>query len=281
MQLVARNKQHRMVGASQAQAGHDYFCPECWGVVRLRGGLHRRQHFFHLQRPASCRQAGKSMEHLQVQLYLENQIGENEVQLECSFPRIGRIADVCWPREKIIFEVQCSPITAQEVRQRNQNYASEGYQVVWIFHQSYFNQERVRAAEQEVWDSPHYFTDIKEGGEGVIYDQYSCIQRARRTTLPFRYVINPALPKRFSGNKLVSSLSNRREWLLSTGLYFAGDVNDQVFSGLVDQTFLARIRALGSTDFAEETQSVLVAVAVRLKKVYTAGLHAFLEVVSR
>lgn len=108
------------------------------------------------------------MEHLQVQYYLEELLGEAQCRLEHPFPSINRIADVVWLPKRIIFEVQCSGITAQEVRQRNCDYKSEGYQVVWLLHNRQFNRQRVSAAEMELRNQPHYFTDMSAGERGSL-----------------------------------------------------------------------------------------------------------------
>ena len=46
-----------------------------------------------------------------------------------------------------MFEIQCSPITAREIEERNSDYQSLGYQVIWILHDSLYNKGRLTAAE--------------------------------------------------------------------------------------------------------------------------------------
>ncbi|MEM8728221.1 MAG: competence protein CoiA family protein, partial [Chlamydiota bacterium] len=64
-----------------------------------------------------------------------------QVILEKSFPEIHRIADVVYPPKKIIYEIQYSPITLKEVQQRNRDYATLGYTVIWILHDRHFNRK--------------------------------------------------------------------------------------------------------------------------------------------
>lgn len=180
MQIFALNDQDEVVQASEAVKQQDYFCLECRGLLRLRSGQIRQGHFYHVRPNDSCRMHQKSLKHLQVQWRLLQLLGQEECQLECRFPQVNRIADCVWLSEKIIFEVQCSPIPSEEVLQRNRDYSSQGYQVVWLLHDSCFNQVRLSAAEHALATSPHYFTDIDRNGKGVIYDQYAYVHKGVR-----------------------------------------------------------------------------------------------------
>lgn len=176
MQLFALDDNDVSVCADEALKQSRYFCLECAGPLKVRGGLHRRNHFYHLQSERICRQNGKSLVHLQVQCAIRDRLPEGECLLEKRFPEIGRIADVVWEARKIIFEVQCSDITAVEVQERNRDYARAGYEVVWILHDHRYNRWRMTAAEFFLLGSTHYYTNIGVDGSGVIYDQYALIQ---------------------------------------------------------------------------------------------------------
>lgn len=180
MQLCALDENGKMVLSAQAHKQRDYFCPECNNRVRLRGGSHRQDHFFHLEKSSLCRQNGKGMVHLQIQWYLLKNLPEGQCHIEHRFPSINRIADVAWIPHRIIFEIQCSPISAEEVRNRNADYSRLGWQVVWILHDNRFNKWRLSAAEEALTLSCHYFTNINSDGEGIIYDQYSFIHKGVR-----------------------------------------------------------------------------------------------------
>ncbi|MGE5196370.1 MAG: competence protein CoiA, partial [Anaerolineae bacterium] len=112
--------------AQEALAHKDYRCPECAGIVRARHGPHRRPHFYHMHLSKFCRQRQKSEEHIQTQLFLKKCLPQEEAALEKIYPAIGRIADVAWEREKLVFEIQCSPISAEEVKSRTTDYRSLG-----------------------------------------------------------------------------------------------------------------------------------------------------------
>ena len=180
MQLYAKDLKGGIVFVDHAERQKDYDCIECGSIVRVRGGMHRQNHFYHLEAHRLCHLNAKSMAHIQVQCYLQNLFSPENCLLEHGFPEIRRIADVVWIPQRIIFEIQCSPITADEVEARNQDYGSIGYQVIWILHDRRFNQWRLTAAEKFLKGSPHYYTNIDAQGQGIIYDQYSLLDRGIR-----------------------------------------------------------------------------------------------------
>ncbi len=211
MQLLALNVENQLVEASFAQKKCDYFCMECGKLVRLRGGTHRQNHFYHLKPDPKCRQSQKSLQHLQVQNYLYNLLPIGCVQLEKRFPEIARIADVVWEDQKIVFEVQCSPITQKEVESRNRDYGRMGYQVVWILHEKRFIKRKVSAAEE--WLNHHllYYTNFDANGFGEIYDQLHVFNRGLRRYSSKRSIVNLNFPR-----------------FLPDGLCFDGDWRDRV-----------------------------------------------------
>ncbi|MFN0065944.1 MAG: competence protein CoiA [Chlamydiales bacterium] len=213
MQCHAYNVLGNRVQATEASRGLNYTCPECGGVVRLRGGQHRQLHFYHLHPPRECRQSGKSLMHLHMQLRLQKIISPEKSVIEHPFPSIGRIADVVWPAEKLLFEVQCSPISADELTARNRDYASINYRVIWLFWDRRFNKKRLAPALLSMKETPYYyFTD----GKNIIYDQYR----------QFRTPINILKPQTLS-NKLPPELIHRAE----RALYFSSDIVDLFLTG--------------------------------------------------
>jgi len=193
MQLCALDTDDKLVFARQAYKHQDYACIECGHKVRVRSGLHRQAHYYHTQPNRDCMQHAKGMPHILLQEFLKNTLPVGEVELEHRFSEIGRIADVAWIPERLIFEIQCSPITASEVDARNADYASVGFQVVWILHDSRYNQTRLSAAEDVLRDWPHYFSNMNAEGEGVIYDQAALVSRGCRVHRLPRFSINPTI----------------------------------------------------------------------------------------
>lgn len=195
MHLYALNFSGQLQSAASAQKQVDYFCLECNAPVRLREGLERKPHFYHLQTSTSCRQSGKSLTHLQIQLHLEKLLIQ-EVSLEQRFPSIQRIADVAWHKEKIIFEIQCSPMRRDEMEARVKDYRSLGYQIVWILHDKHYNKWRLSALEMGLKHIPHYFTNITADGSGCIYDQWQWIDAGRRKSALSALPIDLSAPYR-------------------------------------------------------------------------------------
>ncbi len=105
MQLCALDSKNALIFADKAQKQTDYICSKCDQKVRLRSGMHRHAHFFHITPNRSCRLNGKGMEHIMVQRHLIELLPEGEAELECRFSEIGRIGDVAWHSAKLIFEI--------------------------------------------------------------------------------------------------------------------------------------------------------------------------------
>ena len=219
MQILALTSTNELIHVHQAQKQTDYICLECHDLVRARGGLYRQNHFYHLSPNESCRQSGKSLEHLQTQYFIQALLGKHLITLEKRFTSINRVADVVWEEQKLIFEIQCSPIAMREVYQRNQDYSKLGYQVIWILHDSQFNHKRLTAAELYLQTSSHYFTNIDIHGKGLIYDQSQEIQDNHRKIFHSPYLIdlkNPFIYPKISHPPLYY----RNQWKIG----FQGDV---------------------------------------------------------
>lgn len=195
MQICANDENKRVIFAAEAVKHQDYFCVECNEPVRLRSGIYRQAHFYHIRPNGACRLHSKGLPHLMLQYYLRDLLPQGEVDLECRFDAIGRIADVAWHPRRLIYEIQCSPIRPQEIRERNRDYASLGYQVVWILHDSKYNRYRLSAAEDALIGHTHYFSNMDAEGEGKIYDQFSIVHKGKRTNRFLAVDIDPAAPE--------------------------------------------------------------------------------------
>jgi competence protein CoiA len=104
---------------------------------------------------------------LAVQFHLQTLLN---LKLEEPFPAICRIADCACHERKLILEIQCSPISAFEVKSRISDYNSKGYQVIWILHDREFKKRRLSAAE--VFLKRHglfFYTDMNPEGFGHFY----------------------------------------------------------------------------------------------------------------
>lgn len=247
MQLFAYDAFQKSVLASSAQRQTDYRCIECGGVVRVRGGHHRRQHYYHLYPSHGCRSSGKSMHHLQVQWWIQSQLPKEECLLEKPFPAINRIADVSWESKKIIFEVQCSGISAEEIANRNQDYGQLGYQVIWILHDKKYNKYRQTQAEAFLRNLPHYFTNIDIDGNGTVYDQLDNVRHAIRFERLGRYPVNISEPRLQQAAFLrqeaaTAPIPEHLSKKMAHPIYFKGDLIDQLSQG--DQHLFKKLSSL-------------------------------------
>lgn len=224
MQLFALTPEKEVVAAGDALKKTEYFCMECGKVVRLRGGRHRQDHFYHIKPDPCCRQSQKSMVHLQIQWYLFQLLPKGEVVMERRFPEISRIADIAWEEMKIVFEVQCSSIEQREVEERNRDYNSLGYQVVWILHERRFVRSRITAVEEWLKDRPCYFTDFDEEGKGKIYDQLHLFYHGERKYSSEKSLVNLSLP---NWRKGVLSFEGDWQYRLEQGDPSAGEIWQQ------------------------------------------------------
>lgn len=198
MQIYALNPDDSLIFAKHAVKHVDYKCIECKETVRLRSGSHRQAHFYHSRPNGACRLHAKGLPHLMLQYHLKDVLPEGDVDLECRFETISRVADVAWHSRKIIFEIQCSPISPEEILERNHSYAKAGYQVIWILHDARYNRYRLSAAEHALADQPHYYSNMNSEGEGIIYDQLAIIKHGRRHIRFDPMPVDPALPVKYS-----------------------------------------------------------------------------------
>ena len=190
----------------------------------LRSGQRRNPHFFHPRSyngKTNCRQSNKTLFHLRVQERLAQLL---DARVEQPFPEINRIADIYWPKEKLIFEVQVSPIRSSEIAARNQDYASMGLEVVWLLHTRRFNKRYL--SEAEIFLSNPYYTDIDAKGRGLIFDQVIKARHGKIYWRSHRMPIDVTQPRHpgFSGDRKDHKIHPplpRVEWRhLFRGIYY-------------------------------------------------------------
>lgn len=272
MQLFARTLSGTRVSLASAEKQRDYFCEECGGVLHIRSGAHRQPHFFHLSPPVSCHQHAKSLPHIQTQLYLQQQLPPGELFLEHRFPHIGRIADAAWIPYQCVFEVQCSPISREEVLSRMSDYAKEGWHVIWLLHERRFNRAKGASRLDPVFQTiPHYFTNIDERGKGYLYDQFAVWKDRWRT-----HKLHP-LPLLFSSPKPFPSFPTPPLHLLqkrqaSWPIFLPGDL----FT-LSCQTPLSPYLQAALQNEKHTSQSRFLRCWTWLKETYLQLLHSLLD----
>lgn len=199
------------------------------------------------------------MAHLQVQMHLLTILPKDECALEYRFPSIQRIADVAWIPNKLIFEIQCSAITAEEVAKRNADYRKLGWQVIWIFHDHRYNHSKLSAAESILCGLPHYFTNIDQEGKGVIYDQLSINRQGIRQHSVRSSAVNIASLNPISTDHLPLVLQNKvNAWPYC----FQGDLVDMWNHSLGVEELSSLDRIAASTN--SEPQSLWKLVIYRM-----------------
>lgn len=244
MQLYALDSKEKLINARQAIRKTNYTCFECKQVVRLRGGPQRQPHFYHLDPTPECRQHQKGPIHLHLQSWFLEHLPTDDCLLEHPFPSIQRIGDVAWISEKIVFEIQCSPISAQEVLARNRDYNRAGWGVVWILHDGRYNQQRLSAAESALRLSSHFYSNMDKSGKGMIYDQFDLINKGfrigRLSPLP---VDLTRLSLQTKGEKHSFSLEILKERNIHWHHSFSGDLMS-LFLESPDRDYFAEARVL-------------------------------------
>lgn len=117
--------------------------------------------------------------HKKIQEKILNSLPTGQAMLE---KKIGHhVADIIWLNQRIVFEVQCSPISFDQARKRTFDYKEMGFNVTWILHSKTFNKRFVSAQEAFFRRMGAYYTNIIQSGEGVIYDQLELFSGNYRT----------------------------------------------------------------------------------------------------
>lgn len=261
MQIYAKDTQNRIITADKALKSEIYFCLECNLRVGIRKSFLKRTHFFHFHYNRICKSSGKSLTHLQVQNTIKERIGGNEIVIEKYFPEIKRIADVCWENKKIIFEVQCSYITPEEIASRNHDYQQIGYQVVWILHDKKYNQNQITEAEKFLFNHTHYFTNINIDKKGLIYDKLN------RNKYPIQ-IHKPLISHTCSNPEFIK----QRE--LNWKIHFEDDLMDLFYKNNLNDE---NLRLLLKWNLKKNEDSFFRKLLNKFKKRYLSLLHYFLE----
>lgn len=118
--------------------------------------------------------------HRAIQHLMQKLLIAQEVWIEKPFPTLHRIADIVWPAARLVFEVQCSPITVKEIYARQRAYRQEGYRVIWLLYDGCFNRTQLVPGERCLLAQPHYFVTMTAEGEGRIYSQRALLWRGKR-----------------------------------------------------------------------------------------------------
>lgn len=116
-------------------------CPNCRGIVHVRGGPSKRMqlHFAHMRRECAWRTEGESVRHMRGKIvlaqWLRVQFPTATVSLEERLPGPGRIADVLVLHpdgRRQAVEFQCAPLDLEEWQMRHAAYREAGIIDTWV-----------------------------------------------------------------------------------------------------------------------------------------------------
>jgi len=220
--FYALDEEDLPVWADEAEEKQTYFCWECRGPVRKkRAGRRRMPHFYHIRTSKSCRLYSKSEDHMVAQVALQKLLPEGETVLEKPFVGLLRVADLVWEPKRIVFEIQCSKITAYEVEKRVKDYKNEGYDVVWILDDRLFNQWKLRPAEPELRRHSCYFATLRK--TVGFYDQFEILVEGRRIHRGRKLPVQLSAPRKMP-NILFDEKNFPSQVLIKKPFFFAGDL---------------------------------------------------------
>jgi competence CoiA-like predicted nuclease len=214
-----------IISAAEAENKGQYRCLECNLSLQLRQGK-RQKHFYHTKRSPQCRLYSKSEAHLLLQLQIQALFPKGEIFLERPFPQISRLADACWERHKIIFEIQCSLLPLEEAQARVQDYSSLGYIVIWLLDDRMFNRSILRPAESFFRMQICYYIHYQKASSSLFYDQFDLIQKKKkRLKKSSRLVVQLTEPRQMPKASIpMQSLAQITQRSLSHPLFFHGDL---------------------------------------------------------
>jgi competence protein CoiA len=211
-----------LIDAYDAECGKTYWCLDCFGPMKKRA---KRQfpHFYHLKPTPTCRLYSKTEDHLLIQLQIQKSFSPATLQLEKPFPLIQRVADICWEKEKIIFEIQCSPLSEIEARSRIRDYGSLGYDVIWLLDDRRFNKRAVPPVEQFLRTHSTYYISFQRGLQSLYYDQFEVLFNGRRLKKGRPMLLNLQNIRKFTKNFLPQTTMPEQILALSLNRHIQGD----------------------------------------------------------
>lgn len=233
-----------IVFAEEALKGKTYVCQECNNLLGIKQDPYLKKYFFHLHTTPKCHQSHKDQTHLAIQKALLNLLPYGK--LEYYFPTIHRIADIVCLKQKLVFEIQCSPISLREVEERIKGYESLGLTTIWILHERHFNQKNLSPAEHYLRRRICYFTSINPSGTGIFYDQLEFFKSYHRLYKGPPLILENLLPKPI--HQIPKTFPKiLKEKLRQTPLYLSGDLTtlllkrvDSNWAQILEKTYIQK-----------------------------------------
>jgi len=116
--------------------------------------------------------------------------------LEYRFRSIKRVADLAFLPKKVVFEIQCSPISLEEVLKRNKDYSILGFIVIWVLHDKLYNKKIATPAELFLRNSLSIYTSITPFGHGFYYDQLDFFKGTKRIFKSAPFLLESLIPRK-------------------------------------------------------------------------------------
>ncbi|KKM10986.1 hypothetical protein LCGC14_1721550 [marine sediment metagenome] len=130
--IYALNDQNERINASKAEKGKSYYCPnlDCDNrELILKKGHIRIPHFAHKSQK-DCSSEPESEAHILCKTFFQSLLDLDNQFVEY-YGIKGVRPDVLY--DQFALEIQCSPITVNEIKRRNKIYKKNGYVAIWIF----------------------------------------------------------------------------------------------------------------------------------------------------
>ncbi len=108
-------------------------CPKCHQPVQLIIPQKGRRYFRHKVKDSS-NYKGETDTHSEIKHHLVEYFNSHGIRVESEYylPAIDRIADVLLIDHQLVIEIQHTPISAMNIRQRTLSYQQIGYQCIWL-----------------------------------------------------------------------------------------------------------------------------------------------------
>lgn len=132
---AALNESGKLLYASDLQKNRNqkWYCPDCGERVQLSESSKGKLFFKHFPKNTKYT-GGESTEHLNVKEELIEFFQQKDLRVdkEVMFSSIDRIADIVIIDYGLIIEIQHTPITSQEIRERTLAYNHLGFKCIWL-----------------------------------------------------------------------------------------------------------------------------------------------------
>lgn len=177
--LMALDKQGILIHVHQAVINDQYYCPDCHQELVIR---HRKGgDIFFAHYDPNHEQSGESVEHLtgKQQIYEWASSHGWNPRLEVYLPTIDQRADVLLiiNGQRVAIEFQCSPLTIEQIQERNEGYATEKITVKWLLGQRYQRKLRPQKIAQFTQFHNQFglpFWDVAQNKLKYKYDYQQC-----------------------------------------------------------------------------------------------------------